>query len=114
MKFKENNDMFWAVKRGAPRIAVMAGMGFCFFLLARFEPHALGPVMAPSFLALGVTFMSLAISDLALRVLQPGVDGQNAAKEALNNKNTAAGLVYLGRSLLAAVVMLMVVSASRV
>lgn len=105
--------MFASVKRGAPRIAVMLFLGYVFFLMSEVEPRALGPVWAPAFHSMGITLISLAISDLALRILQPRVDAQVAAAEAIKEKNVAAGMVYLGRVFLAVVVMLMIVGGNR-
>lgn len=106
--------MFNSLYRGLPRIMTMLALGILFYLPADVTPLALGPTFAPVFNSVGVTFFGLAIGDAALRILQPYVDSQAASKEAMRDANIAAGLVYLGRSILAAVIMLIVVSAGRV
>jgi hypothetical protein len=97
-----------------PRIFAMLMIGMLFYLPSKFDPLALGPTLAPLFLSFGLTFFGLAIGDAALRVMQPYVDSQAAAREAMQDGNVAAGLVYAGRCLLAAVILLIIVSASRV
>ena len=106
--------MFNSLKRGLPRIVAMLIIGFLFFIPAQTEPTALGPTLAPLFYVFGLTFFGLAVGDAALRILQPKVDAQAAAQEAMKDHNTAAALVYLGRCILASVLMLLIVSASRV
>lgn len=106
--------MFKALFRGMPRIVAMLIIGMFFYLPSEFKPLMLGPTMAPLFLSFGITFFGLAIGDAALRIMQPYVDSQTAAREAMQDNNVAAGLVYAGRCLLAAVILLIIVSASRV
>ena len=106
--------MFSSVKRGINRIGILLVIGMIFYISAMNEAKFLGPVFAPVFLGFGLTFFSMAISDFALRILQPRVDAQVVANDAVKNQNIGSGLVYLGRSLLAIMVMLIMVSASRV
>lgn len=104
--------MFKTVLRGLPRIALLALLGDLCLLAASTFPELLGATAAPVMFGFGLCLLGLAAGDLALRILQPGVDAQDVAWRATQG-NMAAGLVYLGRCLLAAVIMMLMVTASR-
>lgn len=101
-----------AILRGLPRAASLALLGNILLTLAVVYPDWLGSIGAPVAFGMGLCFLGLAVGDLALRILQPHVDPQSAAAEALKG-NVGAGLVYLGRCVLAAVVLMLMVTASR-
>ena len=98
--------------RAAPRIVLLFCIGLACLLAAHLVPEILGATGAPMLFGFGLCFTGLAVGDLALRVLQPRVDAQTAAEQAMAG-NQGAGLVYLGRCILAAVVLMLVVTASR-
>lgn len=106
-----------SVLRGLPRILLLALLGLV-NLAASYAPELLdwrGGLMVdlvPLCLRTGYVFLGLAAGDLALRILQPGVDAHQAARAALRG-NTGAGLAYLGRSLLLAIVLLLMATATR-
>ena len=105
--------MLDSLKRGAGRIFVLFALGVLFEVAADLIPHILGPVGTPLAFGLGLSFLGLAFGDFALRIYQPHIDSQVVAEEAMNDHNTAAGLVYLGRCLLACAILLLMVSSSR-
>lgn len=105
--------MMESLKRGAPRFLALFSIGAAFELAADLYPLVLGPVGTPMAFGLGLSFLGLAFGDLALRIYQPHVDSQIVAEEAIKDHNTAAGLVYLGRALLACAILLLMVSSSR-
>lgn len=98
--------------RGLPRAAALALLGNILLTLAAVWPETLGAIGAPIAFGLGLCLVGLAAGDLALRILQPHVDAQRAAEEAIKG-NVGAGLVYLGRCLLAGVILMLMVTASR-
>lgn len=111
-------DVQRSLIRGLPRIALLVALGVANLLIAH-APELAGlqggpmPILAPLCMGAGLVFLGLAGGDFALRILQPKIDAQGAASDAIENKNTAAGLVYLGRSILAAVIVLLVATAPR-
>jgi hypothetical protein len=110
--------MFNSILRGLPRIALLSLIGAASLLFAHL-PTLLGatggpmPVLAPLAFGGGLVFLSLAAGDLALRILQPAVDTQLTASQATRQNSVGAGLVYLGRCILAAAVMVLMVTAAR-
>jgi hypothetical protein len=102
-----------SLRRGFPRILVLALIGVFFLTSSTLVPLLLGPTLAPLAYGFGLTFVGLAVGDTALRILQPEVDGQLASKKALGESSTAAGLVYIGRSLLAVAILMLIVTAAR-
>jgi hypothetical protein len=107
-----------AVWRGMPRILALAAIG-ALNVVASFWPEISGdrggawPFLVPLFEQAGRVFLGLAAGDLALRILQPRVDGQVAASQAIDLLATGPALVYLGRNLLAAVILILFVTAAR-
>lgn len=111
-------SIFRSLARGLARIAVLAGVGAALITSSNLVPLLLGPTLAPLAYGFGLCLVGLAAGDAALRVLQPGVDAQSAADRAQSASsgqgvNIGAGLVYLGRSILAAVVLMLIVTAPR-
>jgi len=110
--------MFASVRRGLARIGVLALLGVI-NLVVSFLPTLAGltggpmPTLAPLCFGAGLVFLGLAAGDLSLRILQPRVDPQDMAMHARRNQCTASALVYLGRCILAAAVLLLMVTASR-
>jgi len=101
-----------SLKRGATRICMLTAIGLACLLASHLVPELLGATGAPMAFGFGLCFAGLAVGELALRILQPHVDAQAAADAAMGG-NSGAGLVYLGRCVLAAVVLMLVVTASR-
>lgn len=109
--------MFDSLIRGLPRILIVAVAAVALLLIAHLPElagirHPALAVLAPLCFGLGITLLGLAFGDAALRVMQPGVDAQHMAHSAAISSQ-GAGLVYLGRAVLAAVVMILTVTASR-
>lgn len=105
--------MLRSLSRAMPRLLALFVCAALCLLLAEFAPLVLGPVVAPVVFGVGLTFVGLAVGDAALRILQPDVDAQMFAQEAMQNQSTAAGLVYLGRCLLAGIILVLTVTSSR-
>lgn len=110
--------IFDSLLRGFPRIALLFIIGAALLTSSSVVPLMLGPTLAPLAFGFGLTFLGLAVGDVALRVLQPGVDSQWAATRAMSNDdgigdNIGAGLVYLGRCILASVILMLIVTAAR-
>lgn len=101
-----------ALKRGAGRILLLALMGLFLLAGAHLIPELLGATGAPLAFGIGLCLVGIAVGDLVLRVIQPKVDTQAAAQAGMGG-NIAAALVYLGRCVLAGVILLLVVTASR-
>jgi len=102
-----------SLRRGLTRIAALAFVGIALLVCSHLIPLALGPVLAPLAFGFGLCFAGLAVGDIALRILQPAVDAQDAASQAVATGSTGAGLVYLGRCILAAVILQLLSTASR-
>lgn len=105
--------MFKSLIRGLPRILALALLGIAFLSLAHYLPDLLGPIASPVLFGLGLSLVGLAAGDVGLRLLQPYVNTRMAVHAAMTDGNVGAGLVYLGRCILAAVVLLLTVTASR-
>lgn len=102
-----------SIRRGLLRIVILAAIGAALLSSSHIVPLLLGPVIAPLAFGFGLCFVGLAVGDLALRIAQPAVDAQSAARDALEQNSAGAGLVYLGRSILAAVVLYLIVTSPR-
>ena len=112
------NEIYQSLLRGFSRIAVLALIGAVLVTSSNLVPLLLGPTLAPLAFGFGLAFLGLSVGDIALRVLQPEVDIQRAARIAQDKNggvgdNLGAGLVYLGRSILAAAVLMLIVTAPR-
>lgn len=105
--------MFTSLRRALPRLAVLALLGAAFIALSTPIGRSLDPIAAPILFNFGLVLLALAAGDCALRLLQPKVDPQAAAKDAIASWNTGAGLVYLGRCILAAAVLVMFATSTR-
>jgi hypothetical protein len=107
-----------SLRRGAPRILLLAAIALA-FLLVSFAPELLGarggawPAVVPIADAFGRVFLGLALGDLALRILQPRVDPQEAALAAMDMHTPAPAIVYAARMLIAAVILVLAVTAAR-
>lgn len=101
-----------SLRRGAPRVLLLAAIGAVCLIASHMMPEVLGSTGAPLAFGFGLCFAGLAVGELALRILQPHVDAQAAAEQAMGG-NSGAGLVYLGRCILAAMVLMLVVTSSR-
>lgn len=106
-------SMLSSLSRGLPRIGVLISIAAASLAAAHLVPEVLGSTGAPMAFGLGLAFNGLAFGDIALRIMQPSVDSQQVATEAVTNGNVGAGLVYLGRAILAAAVLMLIVTASR-
>ena len=106
--------MIYSLKRGLSRILALIVIGIIAIAFAESFPQVLGEIGAPLVRGFGLVFIGMAVSDVALRILQPHIDTNKCGIDALENKNTAAGLIYLGRSLLMLIVMFLIVTAARV
>lgn len=106
--------MIWSsVRRGLRRILLLGAIGTALLSSSNLVPLLLGPTLAPLAFGFGLCLVAMAVSDLATRILQPGVDPQAAAHDAIRDRCTGSGLVYLGRCILMAVVMMLIVTAPR-
>jgi hypothetical protein len=105
--------MISAIRRGLFRITLLVAIGVLFIAFAESYPEILGIMGAPLMRGFGLCFIGLAAGDLGLRILQPHVDTQKLATEALANNNIAAGVAYLGRCILAGIVLMLIVTAAR-
>jgi hypothetical protein len=105
--------MLKSLLRAAPRLLTLLLFAMVNLGLSEYLPLFFGPTLTPVMFGIGLTFLGLAVGDIALRVLQPDVDVQMYAQEAMENQSTAAGLVYLGRCVLAGIILALTVTASR-
>lgn len=105
--------MFSSILRAFPRLALLALLGALFIFLSSTVGRALDPVFAPILFNFGLCMLALAMGDGALRLLQPQVNPQTAANEAIAMANYGAGLVYLGRCVLAAAVLVLFATSTR-
>lgn len=112
-KTSTKSSILSSLKRGFRRIVVISGISALLLGLSHAFPMILGSTLAPMFFGFGLAFAGMAVGDIALRILQPKIDPQLAATEAIESNNVGAGLVYLGRMIFAAVILMLVVTASR-
>lgn len=114
--------MIWtilkSVRRGLLRMVLLAGVGVL-NLLVSYTPEIFGlqgdlmALLAPLCYQTGRVFLGLAAGDLALRILQPRVDSQEAANAAMDIHTTGPGLVYIGHCILRGIILLLTVTAAR-
>jgi hypothetical protein len=110
--------LFSSLRRGLPRILLLIALGVINLLVAHL-PELAGitggplPILCPVAFGAGLVFLCLAAGDAALRVLQPQVDPQAMAQRARTHDSTAAAIVYLGRCILAAAVLILMATAPR-
>lgn len=100
--------MFRSLKRGMYRMLtlLLIGMGFIYF--AETDPRLFGELGAPMLRGFGLCFIGLAAGDFALRIMQPHVDTEKLTRLA-ETGNIAAGISYLGRCILYAIILFLVV-----
>jgi len=101
-----------AIRRSAGRLLFLFALGVALLWASDLWPQSLGPTGAPLAFGIGLCLVGLAVGDLVLRIMQPKIDTQAAAQAGMGG-NTAAALVYLGRCILAGVVLLLMVTSSR-
>jgi len=101
-----------ALRRAAGRLLAIFSLGVALLFAADMWPRALGPTCAPLAFGIGLSLVGLAVGDLVLRIIQPKIDPQAAALAGMSG-NTAAALVYLGRCILAGVILMLFVTSSR-
>lgn len=101
-----------AIRRGAGRLLFLFAVGIALLWAADIWPRALGPTGAPLAFGIGLCLVGLAVGDMVLRILQPKIDTQAAAQAGMGG-STAAALVYLGRCILAGVILMLFVTSSR-
>jgi hypothetical protein len=97
-----------ALLRGLPRIAMLVIIGFALLQFQLHFPLVLGPVGTPMFLGLAIAFFGIAAGEVAVRIAQPRVDAQRSAIHARETGSVASALVYVGRNILIAFVLLIV------
>lgn len=107
------NPILNSLRRGLLRIIAMSLIGAVLLTSSHLVPLLLGPTLAPLAFGFGLCFLGLAVGDVALRILQPAVDPQAAARDAISQNSTGSGLVYLGRCILTAVILMLIVTAPR-
>ena len=105
--------MFEAIKRGLVRDIFLLAIGIISIYLAELIPVLFGELGAPLLRGFGLCFVGLAAGDFSLRVLQPHVNTYECYKDAIENKNIAAGLLYVGRMVIMGIVLFLVATASR-
>lgn len=104
--------VYHTVKRSVLRLIVIAALGCVGIWLTEVFPKFLGPVGTPVLFGISLCLLGLGAGDFALRILQPNIDAQSFANAAQKSPE-GAGLVYLGRCILAAVILMLMVTASR-
>lgn len=105
--------MLKSLLRGAFRLSILSVIGIFLIALPEAWPTVFGEIGAPLLRGFGICFLGLVAGDFGLRILQPHVDTQLCYNEAVTGKNTAAGLVYLGRVVLMGIVLFLLVTGAR-
>lgn len=106
-------QIFGSLKRNGVKIFLMALIGHGLLRLVNEVPEALGDVYAPLLRGFGITFWAVGAGFFLQCLIDPHVSTQELVTKALHDKNTAAGLVFLGRCLLLTAVLLLIATASR-
>jgi hypothetical protein len=91
----------------------MLGVASVCLAVTELFPLVLGAVMTPLVFGIALCLFGIVVGDLAVRILQPRVDAQLCAEEAMKGNNSGAALIYLGRCILQAVIILLVVTSAR-
>lgn len=101
-----------SLKRNLFKIVILALVGWGALLLEEYYPYELGETIAPLLRSFGITFLGLSAGFLAQCLLEPHVSSQQLFRQVLE-RNLAAGLFYIGRSVLLAMVLLLLATACR-
>ena len=105
--------MFNSLLRGFGRIAYLAIVGSILIAFTEAYPLWFGDIAAPLLRGFGICFVGLAAGDFSLRLLQPHIDTQVCYTEAIEDRNMAAGMIYLGRAVLMGIILFLVVTGAR-
>lgn len=105
--------MLSSLKRGWLQLLTLTVLGVLIVTLTELWPEFFGPIGAPLLRGFGLVFLGLAAGDFGMRIIQPHVDTQRCYEIAISDRNIAAGLVYVGRMVLMAVVLMLMVTAAR-
>lgn len=105
--------IYQALKRSFWQCLVILLIGVVCIQVAERVPQALGELFAPLVRGFGLVAVGVAVAKAVLNVLDPYSSTKQLVEEALRDKNLASGLVYIGRSVLMCVVIVVMCSASR-
>lgn len=114
--------MWNALKRGGQRILTIILMGLGLVYGPENFPLFFGEIAAPLCAGLGLVLLAVAVSDICIRIIQPYFDTGEAARKGMARKNpdgtttpgdVSSAILYFGRNLLLAVMMILFVSAAR-
>lgn len=119
MKFKKGPsfqsivDMYWSLRRNWMKIAAMALIGHIFLALVDTVPQTLGLDYAPLFRGFGLVMWAAAVGFLLQCLIDPHISTQDLVNRMRESGNVSAGLFFIGRCIMFAVVFLLMATASR-
>lgn len=102
-----------SLRRNVIKLTALLFFGFLAVWLTESYPMSFGETGAPLVRGFGICFLGLAAGFLGLCILDPHVSSQQLVEESLKNNNTAAGLVFVGRSILLALVLILMATSAR-
>ena len=102
-----------SLRRNAAKLCILAFLGLMAVHAVDNYPLFFGDVGAPLLRGFGLVFLGLSVGILALCIIDPHVSSGELVDKALKENNTAAGLLFIGRCILLALVLMLVATASR-
>lgn len=102
-----------SLRRNTLKLSALLFFGFLAVFLTETYPMTFGETGAPLVRSFGICFLGLAAGFLGLCILDPHVSSQELVEESIKNHNTAAGLVFVGRSILLALVLILMATSAR-
>lgn len=112
-KFRSFKQIIEAIHRNLFKLVVIGLLGYFALWMEQSYPLLLGETGAPLVRGFGLTFVGLAAGFLAQCLLEPHISSQELLRRVLEEKNMGAGLMYVGRSVVLAIVLILMATSSR-
>ena len=112
-RFRSLKQTIEALHRNMFKLVLLSLMGSAALLIEQTYPLVLGDTFAPLTRGFGLTFLGLSAGFLAQCVLEPYLSSQELLRRVVEEKNMGAGLMYVGRCIVLAIVLILMATSSR-
>ena len=113
MNYEDWSNMGKSVWRNAHKILILFLIGYAQYAATYAYPLFFGDLFAPLLRGFGLCFMGLGIGLLGQTLIETNRSSKELVEDAINNKNIASAVVYVGRRVLLVIIMMLFVTASR-
>lgn len=104
--------IFYAISRNQSKLVVLFLLGLISVYLVDFQPMWFGEIGAPLVRGFGICFIALGAGILAQAIIEPHVSSRELIQQAKEGNN-ASGLIFIGRSIVLAIILILIATASR-